>query len=58
MTSLPLPGYQVAAAANDGTSASDLRFTLSHAGSQKTYYFYAETATSQHRYNTGVCLWL
>jgi len=52
MTSLPLPGYQVTAA-NDGMS--DMRFIVSHASSQKTYYFEADTATSRDRYCHFVC---
>ena len=48
MTSLPLPGYQVAAA-SDGTS--DIRFIVSHVGSQITYYFDADTPTNRDRFS-------
>jgi len=47
MTSLPLPGYQVSAA-SDGTS--DVRFIVSHLGSQKTYYFDADAPATRDRF--------
>ena len=49
MTSLPLPGYQVSAA-SDGTS--DVRFVVSHVGSQTTYYFDAESQTTRDRFHS------
>ena len=47
MTSLPLPGYQVSAV-DDGTS--DVRFVVSHIGSQKTYYFDADAPETRDRF--------
>ena len=47
MTSLPLPGYQVAVA-DDGTS--DARFIVSHRGSHTTHYFDADCPAVRDRW--------
>jgi len=46
MTSLPLPGYQVAV---DSDGTSDVRFIVKHGGSRISYCFDADTQTTRDR---------